>query len=54
MNLIANNCVGARIYERSCVQFNNPFTWCVIKFNDYINLIKNFNNIDFYNIKVGL
>lgn len=54
MNLIANNCVGARIYERSGVQFNNPFTWCIINFNDYINLIKNFNNINFYNIKVSL
>ncbi len=54
MNLISNNCVGARMYELSNKQFNNPFTWCAIDISDFVTLIKNFNKINFYNIKIYL
>ena len=54
MNLICNNCIGARMYELSNKQFNNPFTWCAITISDFVKLIKKFNEIDFYNIKIYL
>lgn len=54
MNLISNNCVGARIYEVSSMQFNNPFTWCSFDFLDFKKLIINFNNIDFFKPKIQI
>lgn len=54
MNIICNNCVGARLYEVNHIQFNNPFMWCSIKTPDYINLIKNFEMHDFANAKFEL
>ena len=52
MNLIGNNCLASRIYKINNIQFNNPFIWCSIKFSDFIEIIKNFNNINFNNIEV--
>jgi len=49
-NLISNNCVGARYYERKN-GFTNPFMWNSIKYEDFIYLIKNFDKINFKNIK---
>lgn len=49
MNIICNNCVGARLYEVQHKQFVNPFTWCEIPINDFIKLIENFDFIDFNN-----
>lgn len=45
MNIICNNCVGARLYEVQHKQFVNPFTWCEIPIDDFIRLIENFDNI---------
>lgn len=53
MNLVANNCVGARMYELSGRQFVNPFTWCAIDPSDFITLIRNFDGIDFYNTDIS-
>lgn len=54
MNIVCNNCVGARLYEVNHIQFNNPFTWCVIKTNDFIKLIKDFDKHNFNNAKFEL
>lgn len=45
MNIICNNCVGARLYEVQHKQFVNPFTWCEIPIDDFIRLIENFDSI---------
>lgn len=49
MNIICNNCVGARLYEVQHKQFVNPFTWCIILIDDFMNLILHFDEIDFIN-----
>lgn len=54
MNIICNNCIEARLYNVSNKEFNNPFTWCTIYPDEYIKLVKDFDTIDFYNIKVYL
>lgn len=51
MNLIANNCIGARLYEVTKQQFPNPFMWMTISIDDYINLIENYDNINLNNPK---
>lgn len=54
MNLIANNCVGARLYEVTKQQFPNPFMWMTIPVNDYIDLMENYDSIDLNNPKFEL
>lgn len=49
MNIICNNCVGARLYEVTKQQFPNPFMWMVIDYNDFIKLVENYDTIDFNN-----
>lgn len=49
MNIICNNCVGARLYEVTKQQFPNPFMWMSISTDDYIKLIENYDNIDLSN-----
>jgi hypothetical protein len=49
-NIISNNCVGARYYEKKSF-FPNPFMWNSIKLKDFIFLIENFDNINLSNIK---
>lgn len=51
-NLISNNCVGGRYYERKN-GFTNPFIWNSIKYKDFVYLIKHFDKINFKNIKSG-
>lgn len=50
MNIIASNCVGARLYEIANQQFTNPFMWSIILPKDFCFLIKNFNQFDFNHI----
>ena len=40
MNIICNNCVGARLYEVTKQQFPNPFMWMSIDIDDYIKFNK--------------
>ena len=54
MNIICNNCVGGRLYEVRKEQFSNPFIWERIEHSDFIYLIKNFEIIDFTNVKFSL
>lgn len=49
MNIIANNCLGARLYEVNKVQFPNSFMWCRLYIKDFIKLINDFDNINFNN-----
>lgn len=49
MNIICNNCVGARLYEVTKQQFPNPFMWMAIDHNDFIKLVENYDNIDLNN-----
>lgn len=49
-DIISNNCVGARYYEKEGY-FPNPFMWNSIKLKDFIYLIKNFDKINLLNIK---
>ena len=46
MNIICNNCVGARLYEVTKQQFPNPFMWMSIDYNDFIKLVENYNTLD--------
>ena len=54
MNLIANNCVGARLYEVTKQQFPNPFMWMTIPIDNYIDLMENYDSIDLNNPKFEL
>ena len=49
MNIICNNCVGARLYEVTKQQFPNPFMWMSINSDDFIYLVQNYDIIDFNN-----
>ena len=50
--VISSNCISGYWY-RDVVkkQYEVPFIWCNIKLNDFIYLIKNFDTIDFNNVK---
>ena len=50
MNIIASNCVGARLYKITNQQFTNPFMWSIVLPKDFLFLIKNFNCINFNHI----
>lgn len=52
MNVICNNCVGARVYQQLGLQFANPFMWADIPNEEYIYLINHFDEINFENISL--
>lgn len=54
-NIVCNNCVGARLYERLGIEFKNPFMWCVINPKDFRILMREWDTIDFsnYELKYG-
>lgn len=54
MIFIGSDCVGARIYEQLNLQFNNPFCWSRISYNDFIFLANNLQNIDFNKFSINL
>lgn len=47
MNIVSNNCIGARLYDLQKKQFVNPFCWSAITDEDFIKLIENWDNMDF-------
>lgn len=53
MKIICNNCVGARLYQLQNKQFNNPFMWSSIYVGDFIELSKNWDNINFNDIELS-
>ncbi len=53
MNIIANSCVGAfltRDYLKE--EFSNPFVWSYIDNKSFYNLIKNYDNINWFNYEL--
>lgn len=54
MIFIASDCVGARMYEKLNLQFNNPFCWNRLSYKDFIFLANNLQKIDFNKIKINL
>lgn len=53
-SIICNNCLGARLYMEHEYEFNNPFMWNCIEPDEFIKLIKTFNDINFNNPKFEL
>jgi hypothetical protein len=55
MNIIANDCAGAYIYK-DCIRcdFMNPFIWSSIDIDNFLKLIKNYDELNFRNIKCEL
>lgn len=55
MNLISNSCTGSYIvrdfYKK---QFSNPFVWCSLTPRDMIQLINNYDNVNWTNFDVNL
>lgn len=53
MFLISNNCLSGHLYK-DCFkkEYNNPFIWTVINFENMLKLIKNFDNINFNNYEL--
>lgn len=53
-NIISSNCIGGWYYRLMGLPFQNPFIWDTMKLSDFIKLIKNFDNINFENIKTDI
>jgi len=51
MNIIANDCVGGELYRLCDEEFKSPFMWTILPFKDFLELYKNYDDIDFKNIK---
>ena len=55
MNLITNNCLGAMMFTTSIKEeFPNPFMWSSINIDNFCKLIKNYDILNFENIKCEL
>ena len=52
--IICNNCVSGRIYQTLNQEFNNPFIWNIIYGNDFVQLMKQFDSIDFANVQTQI
>ena len=53
MNIIADCCSGGYLYKDYFkTQYPNPFIWCSILVKDMYELIKNYENIKFNNVKL--
>lgn len=49
MNIIANTCIGARLYQLNNCEYTNPFMWSIVSADDMIKLIENYDKINFKN-----
>lgn len=45
--IISNNCVGARMYRYLGVQFDNPFIWCWLFYDDMLTVLDYWDEINF-------
>lgn len=54
MNIISNNCLGGYIYQNLLKEeYKNPFIWTLFENPvEYIELIKNWNNVNFDNFEL--
>ena len=54
MNIITNNCVGGFVYKELLNEpYNNPFIWTRIPGESFLELVDNFDNIDFNDFVLG-
>lgn len=53
MNIVSNNCLGGFIYRDilKC-EYQNPFIWTSINHLELLDIIKNFNSINFSNMSI--
>jgi len=54
VNVISNSCIGAQLYKLFNMEFNNPFMWNVITYDDFKKLIIKYDEIDFGNNNISL
>lgn len=51
--IICNNCTGGFLYRDYYKrEYDNPFIWTFLNGDNFLKLIKNFNNINFKNFKL--
>lgn len=53
MNIIANTCIGARLYQLNKSVYTNPFMWSIVDADSMIKLIKNYKNMNFDNYELS-
>lgn len=53
-SIICNNCLGGQFYKEHEYEFNNPFMWNCIEPDEFVKLIKTFNEINLSNVKFEL
>ena len=67
MLVLSNNCCAGYLYNHLQQQYNNPFIWCRVSYDDMLYIIENFKDINWkdyefekaqlcpntYNIKIG-
>jgi len=53
MNVVANTCIGARLYQLESCQYNNPFIWNIIEFHDMYTLITRWEDINFTRFSIS-
>lgn len=46
MNIISNDCMGGFIYRNAKAQFNNPFMWTYVMYDDMFYFMNNWETID--------
>ena len=54
MNIICNNCIGARIYEVTQKRFPNPFMWSLMSCSDFIALANEYDDLNLSNVSFEL
>ena len=54
MFIIPTDCVGGHLYKYLKQPHNHPFFWCVIEPLDMLNLINNWETLNFNNITIEL
>lgn len=52
MLIISNDCTAADIYVNNKTEYNHPFMWCIILYEDMKNLILNWETLNFSNYKI--
>ncbi len=52
MKLISNNCASAYYYKIKNLTYNHPFMWSLIDAAEFINFIKEYDNINYENYKL--
>ena len=50
--IISNNCVGARLYQQLNKEYDTPFIWCRVYYDDILHIIDGFKNVLFENYKL--